>query len=253
MEGGVAGNLVPDECVVVVKRRFTPSRTLDEAVDETRALLNGADEVEVTDAATTVVMHDGAMDESRRLVQLTGAFVIAAGLAFGGVRFFGDEPLGRNLEALVGATAFGAVIAAPGVLALLSLWGRPALLLPAAVVLVPFSFLSFALVTLPLLIPAVLLFRAFARATPAGNGWRAATSTLLVLGLLMAALVALFAHEDLRHFTTDAGMTQVTSEVVSYGEAALSFALVLLAGGVGWRSSPTVSREPMPALDSPKR
>lgn len=51
VEGGIAGNVVPDECVVLVNRRFAPSRRLDDAVEEVRAVLEGADEVEVTDAA----------------------------------------------------------------------------------------------------------------------------------------------------------------------------------------------------------
>ncbi len=52
VEGGVAGNVVPDECRMVVNRRYAPSRTLDEAVEEVRSVLAGADEVEVTDAAS---------------------------------------------------------------------------------------------------------------------------------------------------------------------------------------------------------
>lgn len=51
VEGGIAGNVVPDECVVLVNRRFAPSRRLDDAVEEVRVVLDGADEIEVTDAA----------------------------------------------------------------------------------------------------------------------------------------------------------------------------------------------------------
>lgn len=47
IEGGIANNVVPDECRLVVNRRFAPSRSVDEVIAATRALLAGADEVEI--------------------------------------------------------------------------------------------------------------------------------------------------------------------------------------------------------------
>ena len=46
IDGGVANNVVPDECRLVVNRRFAPSRSVDDVVAEIRAVL-GADEVEI--------------------------------------------------------------------------------------------------------------------------------------------------------------------------------------------------------------
>ena len=170
----------------------------------------------------------------RRLIRVTGALVIAAGAALFLVRFFGEAQPGRNFETAVGAVAFGAVIAAPGVLALLALHDRPALLLPAALLLVPLSFISFALVTLPLLIPAFLLLRTYARAAVNGTGLRTAATTAVVLLLLVVAFVALLAHEDPREFVGES-TTYGTSDIVTYAEAAISLVLTSVALTVGWR------------------
>lgn len=48
--GGVAGNVIPDECVVTVNFRFAPSRSPEQAVEYVRALFPGVD-LEVLDLA----------------------------------------------------------------------------------------------------------------------------------------------------------------------------------------------------------
>jgi succinyl-diaminopimelate desuccinylase len=50
VHGGVAGNVIPDECVVEVNYRFAPSRSEAEAVDVVRRVLDGFD-VRITDSA----------------------------------------------------------------------------------------------------------------------------------------------------------------------------------------------------------
>jgi succinyl-diaminopimelate desuccinylase len=51
IEGGVANNVVPDECSLTVNRRFAPSLTVADAEAETRALVADADEIEVLNAS----------------------------------------------------------------------------------------------------------------------------------------------------------------------------------------------------------
>ena len=50
IQGGIAGNVVPDSCVVTVNYRFAPSRSPQEAEEHLRELFEGFD-VEVTDVA----------------------------------------------------------------------------------------------------------------------------------------------------------------------------------------------------------
>ncbi len=51
IEGGVANNVVPDECTIVVNRRFAPKYSVDEARVQVEKLLEGADRVEVINAS----------------------------------------------------------------------------------------------------------------------------------------------------------------------------------------------------------
>jgi succinyl-diaminopimelate desuccinylase len=53
IDGGIANNVVPDRCEVVVNRRYAPSRSLDEAVTEVVDFCTdaGADHVEVLNAS----------------------------------------------------------------------------------------------------------------------------------------------------------------------------------------------------------
>jgi succinyl-diaminopimelate desuccinylase len=51
IEGGVANNVVPDTCTLVVNRRFAPSYSVDDARAEVETLLVGADRIEVQNAS----------------------------------------------------------------------------------------------------------------------------------------------------------------------------------------------------------
>ncbi len=50
IRGGVAGNVIPDECVVTVNHRFAPDRSVEEALAHVREVFDGY-EVRLTDAA----------------------------------------------------------------------------------------------------------------------------------------------------------------------------------------------------------
>ena len=50
IRGGIAGNVIPDECVVQVNHRFAPSRSPEEAVQHVRDVFEGFD-VEIVDLA----------------------------------------------------------------------------------------------------------------------------------------------------------------------------------------------------------
>ncbi|PRI10822.1 succinyl-diaminopimelate desuccinylase [Leucobacter massiliensis] len=51
IDGGVAGNVIPDRCTIEVNYRFAPSRSGEEAADFVREFFADADEVEIVDLA----------------------------------------------------------------------------------------------------------------------------------------------------------------------------------------------------------
>jgi hypothetical protein len=172
---------------------------------------------------------------SSRTIATIGACIGAAGVTVVVIRFLARSPAETGAEAWLGSLALGGVVAAPGILAVLALWDRPALLLPAATVLVPVSFLSFAGILLPLLVPAALLFIAYGRRSARWPGRRLRTAATLawVQVLLVAAVAALLVHQDPRSYATDLEQGS-TSDVVTVAEAVVSLALVGAALAGGW-------------------
>lgn len=162
------------------------------------------------------------------------------------MRYVGGAPPERGLEGALGAAALGAVVAAPGVLALLALRERPGLLLPAATALVPLAFFSFTGVTLPLLVPAVMLFVAYRRCSSAHRPpWgRAVLANANVLAFLLAAVVALFLHDDPRQWSSATGGGS-TGDVITLGESLISLAFTFAAVAAGWLLIP-----PAPGIDA---
>ena len=178
--------------------------------------------------------HEGFAGSTGFIVA-TGLVVMAGGLGLGLLRFVNGVPPEHDVEGAVGALALGAVAAAAGVLALLALRDRPTLLLPAAFVLMPLSMLSFALVTLPLLIPCVLLFLAYGQRSDGRQSPVGTTVGVLaaVLTLLVAAVVVLFVHQDPRSYVTANGGGS-TSDVITFAESIPSLALTASAIAAGW-------------------
>jgi hypothetical protein len=172
-------------------------------------------------------------------VVVAGLLVLALGAAIAVIRFVGGSPAERGLEGALGACALGAVIAAPGALALLARIDRPALLIPAGVLLLPLSGVSMAGATLPLLIPAVMLLVAYGRRRPpeaVQPPLLVALSSAVVIMLVVAALVSLFIHEDPRTWSTPTS-SGATSDVITSGEALVSLLLTGAALVLGWRGT----------------
>lgn len=185
---------------------------------------------------TAAVRPSEVQASSPALVRSVAAILVLAGLGLATIRFAGTSPADDGVEGVLGSLALGAPVMATGVLALLALRDRAILLLPAAVVLVPLSFLSFALVTLPLLIPSALLFvahRRRARVDQLSPG-RAVLTLGVVAVLLVAAVAALLVHQDPREYTTATGGGG-TSDVITAVEAAISLSFSAGAVAAGWR------------------
>jgi hypothetical protein len=168
-------------------------------------------------------------------IRAVAGCLVLAGVGLAVLRFSGGTPAEDGLEGAAGSFALGAVVMATGVLAALALRDRPVLLLPAAIVLVPLSFLSFAFVTAPLLAPAVLLCIGYARRSrrhplPA---WRVALAVVVVFASLIGAVAALVVHQDPREYVT-ATSAGSTSDVITGAEAAISMALTASGVAFGW-------------------
>ena len=172
---------------------------------------------------------------SASFIRSVAAFVVLAGLGLAAIRFAGGSPAERGAEGVLGSLALGAPVMATGALALLSLRQRATLMLPAAVVLIPMSFLSFALVTLPLLVPAVLLVIGYQRRRDAESrsGLGTAVTLSVVALLLIAAVGALLVHQDPREYATPTSRGS-TSDIITMAEALISLALTSASLVAGW-------------------
>ena len=162
------------------------------------------------------------------------AVLVLAGVGLGVLRYAGASAPEDGVERVAGAVALASVVAVVGLLVVLARADRPVLLLPAAVVLVPLSLLSFAGVTLPLLVPVVVLGVAYRRRSADNTvaGWRAVLIVSLVLVLVVLATVALFVHPDPRASTFES-----TSDVITPVEALVTLAVLGLAVSAAWHLS----------------
>jgi hypothetical protein len=180
--------------------------------------------------------HDDALT-LRISIGVVGVGTLLAAAAVTVLRFANSAAAERgDIEATVGTLAFGLALAMPGILTLMARRGRPVLLLPAAMMLVPFSFLSFALVTLPLLLPAVLLFVAYySRRRQAGDGVRdLVVAMALTLGAI-ASITLLFSNDAQRTYATSDMVVSTT--IISYRGTVTSLAMTAAVLGLGWLGS----------------
>lgn len=190
---------------------------------------------------------------SDRLLVIVAAVVFASATALGVVRQAGASPVERGAEGVLASAALVALLATPGALVLLARVDRPSLLVTAGTVLVPCSLISFAGLTLPLLVPAVMLLVTGARRSDARSDRPCApvaVTTLVVLALVVAAGLALIAHDDPRTYATPTS-SGGTSDVVTVAESLLCLGLLSLAAVAAWyMASPLAPGRPAGARDS---
>jgi hypothetical protein len=179
---------------------------------------------------TTVVAVTDAAPWQRGVVA-AGVAVVLLGVVLGVVASAGAIPA----DPVLGFAALGALVAAPGVLALLGLRDRAGLWLPAGLAAFPLAFLSFAGLTLPLLPLAAVFVTAWVRHPRSHTSAvvHPAVAAPLVVTLLLGAAVALFISDDPASWTTSTGGGS-TSDVITNREALLSLACTMLALVTGW-------------------
>jgi hypothetical protein len=110
-----------------------------------------------------VERSDGVSGARSRL-GLVGALIgLAMAVALGVIRFVGAKGPVRAAEWWIGDLGLAAIVAAPALLALVAVFGRPALFVPAAVISIALSITFLSGAGVPLIIPGVLYLLAFAR------------------------------------------------------------------------------------------
>jgi hypothetical protein len=157
----------------------------------------------------------------------SATFVALASAGLAVLRYFGGSP--DDPEGALAACSFGAPFAAVALLAVVGTRGRrPWLLVAAGVALYPMSFISFAGVALPLLVPAGVFVWHGVSATRPWPVAGFAAGAVAALGTV-AALVVLLVHPDPASWYTATGGGS-TSDVITTTEAVAS--LAVLAGAV---------------------
>lgn len=170
---------------------------------------------------------------SDRLVMAVGWIVVGAGVAAFVLRTVNSVPAERtDPRGALATLSFGVMIAAPGVMTLLARHGRPVLILPAAVILVPAAFLSFAGVLLPLLIPAFLLSRSYARHRHRGEGLLEAAVAIALLGLWFVSLVVFLSDTSMVEYRSDNAVHSV--QLPTYAASAGSLAALGAGLSLAW-------------------
>ncbi len=76
VEGGVAGNVVPDACAVTVNFRFAPDRTQEQALDHVRDVFSDYDDVVLTDTSPGALPGLGS-PAAQHFVAAVGAAPVA--------------------------------------------------------------------------------------------------------------------------------------------------------------------------------
>ncbi len=174
---------------------------------------------------------EGGLDlGDRRLATIVGWSIVIGGGGLATLPWFGTQEELRSPEVALASIAFGAVVAAPGVLAIIGVrTNRPGMFLPASIALVPLSFISFALVTLPLLVPAVMLLRLTARTTTPSMAPRTLVAGTAGTAQLLAALGSYVALRTERAWSHPGGGGGSTSGWVPWTTSTLVLVLVATA------------------------
>jgi len=201
------------------------------------------------------------------------SFALAVGV--GVLRTANTEPALRSAEA-AGNLAFALVFALPGLLGLIGLRRRPALLIAAGLLDLALAFVTLmSLVGVAFIVPCVLFLIASGRAPSASPGpLRTAAAVIVCVALGSAAFLALFMREDPAcwartsegvHVVPDPeryvrgssivtpggpGITEsgCTSDTISPLEALLATVLVGLTLGSGW----VIARPREPGPETPE-